>query len=138
MRGVIGFVAVLALAGGSAWAVDGPKGGDKGPIPAAEARDHIGKTRTVTLTVKHAKDGIHMKNYYLDSEADYKDPKNLAIVIAYEHADAFKKAGIADIVTHFDGKAIRVTGAIVKESSQTRIRVTEPKQIELAEVKKIP
>jgi hypothetical protein len=138
MRGVIGFVAVLALAGGSASAIDEPKAGGKAPIPAAEAKDHVGETRTVTLTVKHAKDGTHMKSYYFDSESDYKDPKNLAIVIAYEHADAFKKAGIADIVAHFDGKSIKVTGAIVKEGSQTRIRVTEPKQIEVVEVKKGP
>ena len=67
------------------------------------------------MTVRHAKDSPHEECFFLDSEADYKDPKNLAVVIAHEHAEAFKKAGIADPSKHYDGKSIRVTGKVIRE-----------------------
>jgi hypothetical protein len=137
MRFVMGLIAVFAFSGVSARA-DDQAGKDKAPILSSEAKDHIGETRAVTLTVKHAKDGTHEESYFFDSESDYKDPKNLAIVIRYQDAEAFRKAGIANLVTHFDGKPIKVTGTIVKQGRQTRILVTEPKQIEVVEGKKVP
>jgi hypothetical protein len=137
MRCLMGMVVTLAFSIALATA-DDKADKDKAPIPSAEAKDHVGETRAVTLTVKHAKDGTHEESYYLDSESDYKDPKNLAIVIRYQHAEAFHKAGIGNPVAHFDGKAIKVTGAIVKQGNQIRIVVTEPKQIEVVEAKKVP
>jgi hypothetical protein len=132
MRHGIGWLAAMIVATGTtAWADDGAKA--RAPIPPAQAKDHIGETLTVRMTVKHAKDAIHEKSYFLDSEPDYKDPNNLAVVIAYEHAQAFKDAGIADPAAHFEGKTIDVTGKVIKESQQTRIRVTEPKQIVIVE-----
>jgi hypothetical protein len=134
MRFVMGLAAAIGFAAVSATADDK----DKAPITSAEAKDHIGEIRTVTLTVKHAKDGTHEESYFFDSETDYRDPKNLAIAIRYKHAEAFRKAGIANLVAHLDGKSIKVTGEIVKQGKQTRILVTEPKQIEVVEAKKAP
>jgi hypothetical protein len=137
MRSLLGLLAVLAVAGGLAWA-DDKASKDTKPIAAKEAKGHVGETLTVAFKVKHAKDGTHEESYFLDSEADYKDPDNLAVVIAYEHAGAFKKAGIADIVAHYQDKSVRVTGKVTKEKMQTRIRVTDPKQIEVVAAAKTP
>ena len=106
-------------------------------LPAAEARNHLDETATVELKVQLTKNGEPQRTYFLDSEADYKDPKNLAILISYDHEDAFKAAGIDDPSTYYLGKTIRVTGKIVKEGTQTRIHVESPKAITLVEKTKL-
>jgi len=53
------------------------------------------------------------------------------VVISYDHADAFKQAGIDDPADYYRSKTIRVTGKVIRENDQTRIRVEDPKQIEL-------
>src|SRR6478735_5107978 len=65
---------------------------DKAPVrPSREARNHIDE-----MVVRLSKNAEPRKVYYLDSEEDYRDEKNLALVIAYENAEKFKKAGIDD------------------------------------------
>jgi hypothetical protein len=105
-------------------------------IAAAEAKDHLGETLTVELTVKSSKNASSVESYFLDSEEDYKDEKNLAVVIAYDHAAKFKEQGISDPAEHYLGKTIRVTGKIVKEGRQTRLRISDPKQLKVIEKKK--
>jgi hypothetical protein len=115
------------------------RAGDEPPakvIPAAEAADHEGQRCTVEMTVKASKKSEHRALYYLDSEDDYRDPRNLAVLIAFEHAEKFRKAGIDDPAGHYRGKTIRVTGKIIDEAEQTRIRVTEPSQIRIVEPRK--
>ena len=104
-------------------------------IPAAEAKAHLGERCTVELTVKLA---VHVPDraYYLDSDADYQAPKNVAIVIAEPDVEAFRKAGIADPTVYYKGKTIRVTGLLIFQSEQVRIRVDDPKQIAVVEGKK--
>lgn len=104
-------------------------------IPADKARDHVDKTITTEFTVKSYKNADSSKRYYLDSEADYKADNNLAVIITYDSAAAFEKAGIKDVIAHFADKKVRVTGKVIRESDQTRIYVTEPKQIELLDKK---
>ena len=111
------------------------RGDDKEPkvIPAAKAKDHIGERCTIEMTVKASKNAVHRRTYYLDSEANFRDPKNFAVVISYDDAEKFKPAGIDDLAEHYRGKPIRVTGKVIVEDEQTRIHVTEPEQIKLVE-----
>ncbi len=106
---------------------------DDGPIPSAQARDHVGERRTVETTIKSCKDAVNHREYYLDSETDFNDARNLAVVISYDHADKFKAAGIENPAEYFKGKTIRVTGTIVQEGEQVRIRVDTPVQIKVVE-----
>ena len=103
-------------------------------VPAAEAKDHLGETCTVELTVRLTKN-VPDKVCYLDSEKDYKDPKNLAVIIAAKDLIAFQKAGIDDPSVFYKGKVIRVTGKVILESEQVRIHVEEPGRIEVIEKK---
>ncbi len=129
-------MALLAasLGGGASSVADDPKPTSKA-IPAAEAKDHLDKEGTFELVVRTSKDAEKRKEFYLDSEEDFHDPKNLAIVIAYEHLDAFKKLKIDDPSKHYLNKTIRVTGTPKRESSQIRIRIEDPKNIKIVEAK---
>jgi hypothetical protein len=104
-------------------------------IPSAEIRNHIGKECTAEMTVKASKNAVPRRTYFLDSEEDFHDEKNLPIVISYDHAAKFQEAGIDDPAEYYKGKTIRVTGKVIEEDDQVRIRVDDPKQIKLVESK---
>ncbi len=100
-------------------------------VPAAEAKGHVGERCTIEMTVRASKNSVRHKEFYLDSESDFRDPKNFAVVIEYRYAESFKCAGIDDPATHFKGKTIRATGLVIREEDQTRIRVEDPEQIQV-------
>jgi hypothetical protein len=109
-------------------------------IRPEQAKDHLDQTCAVLMVVRSSKNEMPQKVVYLDSEEDYRDKKNLAIVIDYSDLKKFAKVGIEDPAAYFKGKKIRVTGKIIREEEQTRIRVTEPSQISLKEIqeKQVP
>jgi hypothetical protein len=122
----------LSVAIAAAVLFAGAAAGDDKPakvVPAAEAREHIDKMCTVEMTVRSSKNAAPRREYYLDSEEDFHDEKNFAVVISYDHAEAFQKAGVADPAEHYKGKKLRVTGKVIHENDQTRMRVEDPKQI---------
>ena len=102
-------------------------------VAAPEAKNHIDARCTVEMTVRSSKNAAPRREYYLDSEEDFHDEKNFAVVISYDHADLFKKAGIDDPSEHYKGKKLRVTGKVIRENDQIRIRVEDPKQIKIVE-----
>jgi hypothetical protein len=134
----IAFPIALALGAvvgtGSLPAADDAKPPEK-VIPAAQVREHIGKECTALMTVKSSKNAVPRKTYFLDSEEDFRDEKNLAVLISYEHADKFREAGIDDPAEYYRDKTIQVTGKVIEEDDQVRIRVEDPKQIKLVEPK---
>ncbi len=128
---------LLALALASIAAVsraDDPKTTEK-VISAGEIRSHIGKECTAEMTVKASKNAVPRRTYYLNSEEDFHDEKNLAVVISYDHASKFQEGGIDDPADYYKGKTIRVTGKVIEEDNEVRIRVEDPKQIKLVEPK---
>jgi hypothetical protein len=123
-------VVVLVLAAAGRLAGEEPK-----VIPAAEAREHLNEEGVVELTVRSSKHAVPRRVTYLDSEADFKDPKNVAVLIADDVLPKFREAGVADPAGHYKGKTIRVTGKITLflELNAVRIHVTDPEQIEEVE-----
>jgi hypothetical protein len=105
-------------------------------VAAPDAKNHIDARCTVEMTVRSTKDAAPRREYYLDSEEDFHDEKNFAVVISYDHADLFKKAGIDDPSEHYKGKKLRVTGKVIRENDQIRIRVEDPKQIKIVDAEK--
>ncbi|WP_406698146.1 hypothetical protein V5E97_04740 [Singulisphaera sp. Ch08] len=131
---LIEFLVVVALIG--AFPTRNSAGSDESAekvIPAVEAHDHVDETVTVAMTVRASKDAAPRREIYLDSEEDFRDEKNVAVVLSYDQLDAFKRAGIDDPAEHYRGKSIRVTGKLIREADQVRIRVAEPSQIKLTE-----
>jgi hypothetical protein len=84
-------------------------------IPATEAKDHIGERCTAEMTVKASKNASHRRIYYLDSEEEYRDSKNFAVVITYDDAEKFKPMGIDGLSEHYRGRTIRVIGKVIAE-----------------------
>jgi len=124
----------VSIAGAAPASTDDPKAAEK-VIPAAQARDHVGQECTAELTVRASKNAAQRRTYFLDSEEDFHNEKNLAVIISYDHADKFREAGIDDPAEHYKGKTIRVTGKVIEEEDQIRIRVEDSKQIKVVESK---
>src|SRR5262245_62077095 len=116
--------ALLVLAIGVAGAAD-----DK-PLGPVEARKKVGKTITVQMEVKTAKDRLEKRGeIYLDAEEDFKSKKNFAVVITKKGAASLKKSGIADPADHFKGKKVRATGKVKEVDDIPRIEIDDAKQL---------
>jgi len=102
-------------------------------VAAPDAKNHVNERCTVEMTVRSSKDAAPRREYYLDSEEDFHDEKNFAVVISYDHADLFQKAGIDNPAEHYKGKKLRVTGKVIEENDQIRIRVEDPAQIKIVD-----
>jgi hypothetical protein len=103
------------------------------PLTPVEARKAVGKTITVQMTVKAAKDRLEKRGeIYLDSDEDFKDEKNFAVVINKDGAVDLKKKGIDDPAAHFKNQVIVASGEVKEVDNVPRIEISEAKQIKLA------
>ena len=82
-------IAAVALLAGAGAADDKPAA----VVPAAEARDHVDKSCTVEMTVRSSKNAAPRREYYLDSEEDFHDEKNFAVVISLRPRRAVQEGG---------------------------------------------
>ncbi len=116
------------------WAV--PVGAEEEPavITPAEARANIDKEATVEFEVKSTKDLLETRGaVYLDSESNFRDPKNFAVSIKKSAAAELKEKMIDDPAAYYKGKKIRVEGTIKDVGGVPRIEVTKASQITLVE-----
>jgi hypothetical protein len=103
------------------------------PISAEEAVKSVGKPEVlVQMKVATAKDRVEKRGIvYLDSEPDFKDPKNLGVAISAAAAEQFKKQGISDLASHFQGKTIRVRGCVMRFEERPYLPVLDAGQIKI-------
>ena len=102
------------------------------PLTPVEARKKVGESITVEMTVAAAKNRLENRGeIYLDSEENFKDRKNFAVVITRTGAEKYKDAGIDDPAEHFRGKKIRATGTVKEVQNTPRIEVDDPKQVKI-------
>jgi hypothetical protein len=107
---------------------------DTKPLTPAEAIRKVNEQVTVQMVVKAAKNRLEKRGeIYLDSEGDFRDKKNLGIVVTRAGAAKFEKAGVADPAEHFKGKTIRVRGKVILAEGRPRLEVDDPKQIQIVE-----
>jgi hypothetical protein len=109
---------------------------DTKPLLPAEAIKKVNEKVTVQMRVKATKNRLEKRGeIYLDSEEDFRDPKNLGVVVTRVGAAKFKEAGIDDPAEHFKDKTIRVTGTVLLKEERMRIEVDDPRQIRVVEKK---
>jgi hypothetical protein len=109
---------------------------EKKPVTVAEALKKVDVEVWVELHVKTTKNRLERRQeIYLDSEVDFRSPKNLGVVITKVGAERFKEAGIDDPAVRFKDKTIRVKGKLTIKEKRPRIEVDDPKQIEIVEKK---
>ena len=106
-------------------------------LSPAEAIKMVDKQVTVRMVVRSSKNALAKRHeIYLDSEEDFRNEKNLAVVVTEEGAGKFKEAGIDDPAEHFRGKTIRATGTVIRKDDRPRIEIDDPKAILILEPKK--
>jgi PelA/Pel-15E family pectate lyase len=111
-----------------------PAAADDKPLGPTEARKKVGEKVTVEMTVRAAKDRLEKRGeIYLDSETDFRDEKNFAVVITKPGAASLKEAGIDDPAEHFQDKLIRATGTVKEADGVPRIEIDDAKQIKRVE-----
>lgn len=102
------------------------------PLSPVEARKKVGERITVEMTVQSAKDRLEKRGeVYLDSEQDFRDAKNFAVVINRAGAESLKKAGIASPAEHFKNKKIWASGTVKEVDKVPRIEVDDAKQMKI-------
>ena len=100
-------------------------------LSAEEAINRVNESVTVEMLVQRTKCCTGSSQVFLDSEASYRDPNNLGVVITESGRAKFAEAGIDDPTAHFNGKVIRVCGVVIRKEKGPYIEVSEPGQIEL-------
>jgi DNA/RNA endonuclease YhcR with UshA esterase domain len=104
------------------------------PLSPVEARNRVNEEITVEMFVRASKNRLEKhKEIYLDSEENFRDKKNFAVVINAVGAAKFKKAGIDEPAGYLKGKTIRATGTVVVHEGVPRIVVSDPKQLRVIE-----
>jgi hypothetical protein len=110
----------------------GASAGESKPITPVEAIKKVNEEVSVQMLVKAAKNRLEKRGeIYLDSEENFRDEKNLGIVITKTGAANFKDAGVNDPAEHFQDKIIRVKGTVIIKEQRPRIEVDDPKQIQI-------
>jgi hypothetical protein len=107
------------------------------PLTPVEAIKKVNEQVTVQMLVKATKNRLEKRGeIYLDSEEDFRDEKNLGVVVTKAGAAKFKEAGVDDPAVHFKDKTIRVKGTVILKEERPRIEVDDPKQIQIVEKEK--
>jgi DNA/RNA endonuclease YhcR with UshA esterase domain len=127
---VVGLFAIPALA------VDDKEKDKEKPLGPVEARKQVGKEITVEMEVKTAKNALEKRGeIYLDSEENFRDEKNFAVVITRKGAESLRATGIDDPVEHFKGKTIQAKGTVSEVDKIPRIEIDDAKQIQIPKKK---
>jgi hypothetical protein len=109
-------------------------GAGDNPLTPAEARRKVGEMITVEMTVRAAKDRLEKRGeIYLDSETDFRDERNFAVVITKAGAASLKEAGIDNPAEHFKDRKIRATGPVKEVDKVPRIEIDDARQIKIAD-----
>jgi DNA/RNA endonuclease YhcR with UshA esterase domain len=107
--------------------------GDPKPLTPLEARKKVGEKITVEMKVQAAKERLEVRGEIcLDSEENFRDEKNFAVVITKKGAASLEADGITDPAAHFLGKKIRAKGMVSEVDNIPRIEINDAKQIRLA------
>jgi len=106
------------------------------PRSPVEARKKVGEKITVEMTVRAAKDRLAKRGeIYLDSEPDFRNEKNFAVVITRAGAASLKQAGISNPAEYYQDKKIRATGTVKEVEKVPRIEIEDANQIKHIEGK---
>jgi alkaline phosphatase D len=103
------------------------------PLAAALVKELLQQEVKLEMTVLAT--GVSATNglVFLNSEEDRKSEQNFTVVLDKKAQADLAAAGIANPRTHFDGKAIEVTGTLSMFREQAQIMVSAAKQIRVVD-----
>jgi hypothetical protein len=103
----------------------------------SEAISRINEAVTVEMLVQRTKCCTGSRQFFLDSEPNYRDPNNLGVVVTEAARSRFSEAGIDEPTAYFQGKTIRVHGVVIRKDKGPCIEVTDPVQIEIVRERRL-
>jgi DNA/RNA endonuclease YhcR with UshA esterase domain len=103
------------------------------PIGPADAAGKVNEQVTVEMEVKAAT--TRGSVCFLNSEEDFKNPKNFTLFIDKDALAKFKEAKIDDPSSHFKGKLVRAQGKVVLYQNRPEIKLGGPDDIKIVEKK---
>lgn len=98
-------------------------------IGQADAAKKVNEQVTLEMEVKSAT--LRGTNCFLNSEKDFRDPKNLTLFIDKDALAMFKDAKIDDPAAHFEGKTVLVEGKVVLYRNRPEIKLSGPDDIKI-------
>ena len=96
-----------------------------------KAKDHVGKSVTVKVTVKSSNFLKDRDICFLNSKANHRDADNFTVVFKEKGLAAFKEKKIEDPAKHFKDKTILVTGKVEEYRDKLQIVVDKFDQVKL-------
>ncbi len=106
------------------------RGDDKAAvIGPADAAKKVNEQVTLEMEVKSAT--LRGTTCFLNSEKDFRDPKNLTLFIDKDALAKFKDAKIDDPAAHFKGKTVRVEGKVILYRDKPEIKLSGPDAIKI-------
>lgn len=100
-------------------------------ISPQEAIQRLNEPVSVAMRVQRAKSCTGSLQFFLDSEENHHDPRNLGVVVTAAGAAKFKETKINNPAAHFIGQTIRVQGVVILKENRPYIEVDDPAQIEI-------
>lgn len=101
------------------------------PISAESAVKRLNQEVQVQMKVRSSKLRTDRDEVDLNSNTNFRDPSNLAVVVDGRVAAWYSYQGIHDLPKFFFGRNILVSGVVEKFGEQSRILVIDPGQIEV-------
>lgn len=101
------------------------------PITVEKAVTRLNQEVQVQMKVRSSKLRTDRDEVDLNSNTNFRDPANLAVVIDGRVAAWYSYQGIHDLPKFFFGKTIVVSGLVEQLADQTRILVFDPAQIQI-------
>jgi DNA/RNA endonuclease YhcR with UshA esterase domain len=103
------------------------------PIGPADVAKKVNEQVTLEMEVKSAT--LQGTACFLNSEKDFRDPKNVTLFIDKDAVAKFKEAKIDDPAAHFKGKVVRVEGKVILYRDRPEIKLSGPDTIKIVEKK---
>ena len=100
-------------------------------LSPVEAINRVNELVTVEMVVQRTKCCTSSRQVFLDSEASYRDPKNLGVVSPRVDERNSARRALTTRQPHFSGKTIRVRGAVIRKEKGPYIEVNDPSEIEI-------
>lgn len=101
------------------------------PMSAEKAVKRLNQEVQVQMKVRSSKLRTDRDEVDLNSHTSFRDPQNLAVVVAGQAAAWYSYQGVHDLSKFFFGKTILVSGVVEQFADQTRILVVDPAQIQI-------
>jgi hypothetical protein len=105
-------------------------------IRPEQARKFVGQRCVVTFVAKKTKHAVMRNRYYIDSQENFHDEKNLGIQIEEPMAAKIcRSQQIDDLAAFLKGKTIRVTGVVFLQDDLPYIKVADPADLVVVDAK---